>query len=412
MNRKIDFKWLKIIIGGAIFVFSTAFPAAAQYILNQTAPQTADFNITGSGTAGRFDAAAQYNLGGFRILAGNSVNLFAGWSAGTNNTTGNANTFVGPSTGTGNTTGVNNSFFGFGAGFANTTASDNAFFGAYSGMHTSTGYGNSFFGSGAGYSNVSGVYNLFAGAGAGTAVTSANYNTFVGSGTGYFTTTGSNNAFVGYSAGSANLTGFNNVFFGRGAGSTNTNGYDNTIIGANANVANNTLSYATAIGADAVVSSNNTIQLGRSNGFDKVVIYGLGAAGSTALCRNASNQIATCSSSLRYKTNIAPFLPGLSFIDRLRPISFDWKDGGLKDVGFGAEDVAKIDARFVTYNDEGQVEGVKYDRLSVAFVNAFKEQQTEIEAQEKLIARQQKQIDALTKLVCGLSPKAEICRGL
>ncbi len=52
-------------------------------------------------------------------------------------------------------------------------------------------------------------------------------------------------------------------------------------------------------------------------------------------------------------------------------ISFDWKDGGMKDVGFGAEDIAKIDSLLVNYNDKGQVEGVKYDRISVAFVNAF-----------------------------------------
>ncbi|MGE3467887.1 MAG: hypothetical protein AB7J13_13265, partial [Pyrinomonadaceae bacterium] len=61
----------------------------------------------------------------------------------------------------------------------------------------------------------------------------------------------------------------------------------------------------------------------------------------------------------------------MSFINKLRPISFDWNDRGMKDVEFGAEDIAEIDDRFVTYNDKGEVEGVKYDRLSVAFVNAF-----------------------------------------
>lgn len=133
----------------------------------------------------------------------------------------------------------------------------------------------------------------------------------------------------------------------------------------------------------------------------------LGAAGGTQLCRNAGNQISTCSSSLRYKTNIFGFTSGMDFINRLRPISFDWKDGGMKDVGFGAEDIAKIDPRFVTFNDKGEVEGVKYDRFSVAFVNAFKEQQSEIERLQKEIDAQktaneklQLQLDALKKLVC------------
>lgn len=150
----------------------------------------------------------------------------------------------------------------------------------------------------------------------------------------------------------------------------------------------------------------------------------LGAAGSTQLCRNASNQIATCSSSLKYKTNVARFSQGLSFVNRLNPISYDWKDGGMKDVGFGAEDIAKIDPRFVTFNAAGEVEGVKYDRLSVAFVNALKEQQTEIselravssEQAEKIkdqsskIEAQQKQLDALKKLVCSQNPAAEVCK--
>jgi hypothetical protein len=82
----------------------------------------------------------------------------------------------------------------------------------------------------------------------------------------------------------------------------------------------------------------------------------------------------------------------MSFINRLRPISFDWKDTGMHDVGFGAEDLEKIDPRFVTYNKAGQVEGVKYDRLSVAFVNAFREQQAQIDSQSSVITRQEKRI--------------------
>jgi hypothetical protein len=52
-----------------------------------------------------------------------------------------------------------------------------------------------------------------------------------------------------------------------------------------------------------------------------VSINTLGSAGSTQLCRNASNQISTCSSSLRYKTNIANFSLGLNVVRQLRPIN-------------------------------------------------------------------------------------------
>jgi len=141
-----------------------------------------------------------------------------------------------------------------------------------------------------------------------------------------------------------------------------------------------------------------------------IQINTLGAAGSEQLCRNASKEISTCSSSLRYKTNIAPFSSGLNLIKQLRPISFDWKQGGRKDVGFGAEDVARINPLFVNYNTAGEVEGVKYDRLSAVFVNAFKEQQVQIDSQQKLIENQQRQIDALQTLVCSMNASADICK--
>jgi len=145
-----------------------------------------------------------------------------------------------------------------------------------------------------------------------------------------------------------------------------------------------------------------------STGGNAIVAYGtlkvtnLASAGSTQLCWNASQQIATCSSSLRYKQHQSWFSGGLQLINRLNPISFEWIADGMHDVGFGAEDVAKIDPLFVTYNKSGDVEGVKYDRLSVLFVNAFKEQQTQIagqarslESQSSLIESQTRQIEAL-----------------
>ena len=85
----------------------------------------------------------------------------------------------------------------------------------------------------------------------------------------------------------------------------------------------------------------------------------------------------------------------------------------------------------VFYNDKGQVEGVKYDRIGVVLVNAVKEQQAQIEKlQEQLtrqqeqitqqqrqakqqqasFAAQQQQIDALKKLVCRKHPRTNVRR--
>lgn len=274
--------------------------------------------------------------------------------------------------------------------------------------------------------SVAGINNLFAGVGAGTA-TVGDGNSFVGSGTGASNTAGSGNSFIGKSAGGdnttgnsntfvgvnaglRNTTGFNNSFFGVNAGFANTTGIANTIIGNGANVGAGNLTFATAIGAGAVVTTSNTIVLGRNTGGDKVRIFDFGAAGIVNLCRNGNFEISNCSSSLRYKTNIAPFSSGLNLVNRLHPITFDWRDGGMKDLGFGAEDVEKVEPLLVTYNKAGEVEGVKYDRLTAVLVNAVKEQQAQIERQQEQLKQQQVLIDGLRRLVCQTNTQADVCR--
>jgi hypothetical protein len=103
-------------------------------------------------------------------------------------------------------------------------------------------------------------------------------------------------------------------------------------------------------------------------------------------------QVSTCSSSLRYKTNIALFRGGLEIINRLRPISFEWKQNHLKDIGLGAEEVERVEPLLTFRNDKGEIEGVKYNQLSAVFINAFKEQQAQISHQQEQIERQQRQL--------------------
>src|SRR5262249_17955281 len=103
----------------------------------------------------------------------------------------------------------------------------------------------------------------------------------------------------------------------------------------------------------------------------------------------------TCSSSLRYKSNIAPFTSGLPLVSRLRPITFNWKTDGSPDIGFAAEEVEKAEPLLVTRNNNGVIEGVKYDRISAVLVNAIKEQQAQIEAQKQQIAALESRLTAL-----------------
>ncbi|MFT3744192.1 MAG: tail fiber domain-containing protein [Pyrinomonadaceae bacterium] len=415
---KLAWKMVIVIAFGAVTV-------SAQYILDQTTLQTANFNISGTGKANIFDASTQYNLQGNRMLGMSGFeNMFGGIGAGAANTTGLRNTAFGKNAGYLNTTGSGNSFFGAYAG-ERTTGGSNSFFGENAGSDNTFGAGNSFFGSLAGWLSTTGNHNSFFGNGAGQQNTTGHNNSFFGYRSGQNNTLGRYNSFFGYSAGEDNNGGEYNVFIGTDAGSlstdgnynsflgissglSNTTGNNNTLVGAIANVGAGNLTYATAIGSGAVALTSNSVYLGRSS--DIVYIPGylrlsqLGGAGTTPLCRNNANTIGACSSSLRYKANIGRFSLGLSLIDQLKPITFDWKDGGMHDLGLGAEDVAAIEPLLVTYNDKGEVEGVKYDRIGVVLINAIKEQQ-------QMIANQQTEIDALRSLVCGGRKQSQVCKG-
>ena len=98
-----------------------------------------------------------------------------------------------------------------------------------------------------------------------------------------------------------------------------------------------------------------------------------------------------------------PFKRGLELLNQLKPITFRWKADNILDLGFGAEDVAKAEPLLVTHNQNGEIEGVKYERISAVLVNAVKEQQEQIK-------RQQSEIESLKKLVCRRNRRAAVCK--
>ncbi len=265
-----------------------------------------------------------------------------------------------------------------------------------------------------------GIGNTFVGVLAGLSNNSGNHNTFVGDRSGSGNVGGDTNSFFGAFAGNSG-DGNGNSLFGYGAGSQNVSGNNITVIGANAGVGAGSLDHATAIGANAFVSSSNTIALGRADGSDTVDVPGklqidtMGTSGGTQLCLNSSSRVAFCSSSLRYKMSVSPFRSGLEIIRRLHPITFTWREGGQRDIGLGAEEVERVEPLLTFRNQQGEIEGVKYNQLSAVLVNAFKEQQAQIQQQQEQmgrqqgqLVRQQEQLEKLTRLVYRRHGRARI----
>jgi len=166
-------------------------------------------------------------------------------------------------------------------------------------------------------------------------------NTAVGYQTLLSNTTGGSNSAVGYAALYSNTTGFANSGMGQSALYSNTTGNDNTAIGLQAGYgdgtqANTTGSNNTFIGRDAMGASataSNVITLGN-------------ASIATLRCQVTT---ITALSDARDKTNIVDIPAGLTFVQALRPVSFDWnmRNGakvGIPEFGFIAQELQAAQA--------------------------------------------------------------------
>jgi hypothetical protein len=68
-------------------------------------------------------------------------------------------------------------------------------------------------------------------------------------------------------------------------------------------------------------------------------------------------------SALRYKENISD-IQSADVIYQLRPVSFDWKSNHKPDIGFIAEEVNSLIPILTELNEDGEVEGVKYSKIT------------------------------------------------
>ncbi|MET0754468.1 MAG: tail fiber domain-containing protein, partial [Pyrinomonadaceae bacterium] len=415
-----------------------------------------------SNTTGSFNSFFGYNAGNANTTAVN--NSFFGQGAGFKNTTGQDNTFVGNGSGQNNTTAGNNSFVGSLAGFNNTTGANNTFFGFNAGNVNNGGGANTFIGVNAGIANVGSSNNTFLGANAGNTNLTGSGNTYLGAnsdGAALITNAVAigQNAYAGQSnsliLGSINgvngATSDTNIGIGTTTPQTKLYVKDNTdasltvestsadgagirlynnngnssrrwlinsnytffLIDQDAPAANRIKLQITSVPAGAGLT-NNTSGFFRGE-FDiegGLRVRQLTGTGSnlSSLCVDLTGTLELCSSSIRYKKDLKPYAGGLALLDKLSPVTFRWKTDNVEDLGFVAEEVEKVEPLLASYNREGEIQGVKYDRISAVLVNAVKEQQAQIKDQQEQIKLQQAQIDALKKLVCASNKEADVCR--
>ena len=405
---------------------------------------------------------------GYTWLAGvyYSGNTFVGQSAGyglinSGEGTNENNTFVGGNAGFTNTTGTYNTFIGSGAGYSNTTGGGNAFLGQGTGSDNTTGSNNTFLGIQAGSRNISGRNNVLIGEVAGGFNKTGNSNVYVGNLSGYLGGAGSYNTFVGDSAGMTNTSSYNTMI-GNKSGTNTTSGTGNTFLGSQSAINNTTGSYNTSIGYFAL-DDNDAAAGNTALGYSTGTLYtngsyntfaGYDADASVAGVTNsialgntsrvtASNQVRVGNSSItsiggyqdwsnisdgRFKKNIKDNVPGLNFINKLKPVTYNLDVSGIenklspvkknnndavnatiqKDIaakekvlqtGFVAQDVERA-AKELGYDFSGvdapknsnDLYGLRYAEFVVPLVKAVQELSKMNEEKDAVILQQQQQI--------------------
>jgi trimeric autotransporter adhesin len=272
----------------------------------------------GLATTGTFNVA----IGSFALSRNTtgSSNIAIGTETLLLNTDGSRNTGTGMHALFNNRSGNNNSAAGYQSMFSNTVGSNNTALGYQSLYTNSTGHHNIASGFMALYNNSEGYENAAAGAQALSSNTfghnnsaygynalrsniSGNYNTAVGASSLNATTTNQYNTAVGRQALASN-PGYENTACGESAGTNNSN--QATFLGSLANASAGT-NNVMAIGYNAQVTASNMVKVGNT----AVTSIG-GHVGWT-----------TYPSDVRYKKNIRDAVPGLDFINQLRPVTYN-----------------------------------------------------------------------------------------
>lgn len=342
------------------------------------------------------------------------------------------NTAVGSKSLYSNTSGYDNTATGFQSLYSNKTGAQNTANGYYA-LYANTGSYNTATGSGALQNNTSGNYNTSDGFFALGSNTSGSDNIAMGTNSLSSNSSGKQNTVIGNYALEINTTGNYNTAMGYKTLDKNTTQYFNTAFGWSAG-AFGTSTASTFVGhkASSTVLVDNSIALGY---LSTVTASNQVRVGNSSITSVGGQVGWTTLSDGRFKRDINENVPGLEFINKLKPVTYHLnvagvskflkedrdgsndKSGDTKDVnqkaisdkekilytGFIAQDVEKS-AKEINYDFSGvdapkndnDYYGLRYDAFIMPLVKSVQQ----LSAQNDLL---QQQVDQLKTIVQSLS---------
>ena len=134
------------------------------------------------------------------------------------------------------------------------------------------------------------------------------------------------------------------------------------------------------ISSSANVYAAQTIGVGKvaDSGYAIDVANGLGDIRASAFVTYSDRSL---------KQNINPINNALEKVMKLEAVSYEMKGNQKQEIGFIAQDVAKIIPEICAIGDDGEGKGIDYSRLTSMLVGAIKAQQQQIEELKAIIKK-------------------------
>ena len=196
--------------------------------------------------------------------------------------------------------------------------------------------------------------------------------------------------------------------------------------GVNLKSGNNNI-YVGAPGLSAVES--DTIRIGRGGVQKAAYIQGISGAtvpSGVAVFVAGNGQLGIVQLSARFKEAIKPMDKASEAILALEPVTFRYKQEldpeAIPQFGLVAEQVEKVNPDLVVCGEDGKVMTVRYEAVNAMLLNEFLKEHRQVEQQkaglaemksvvskqDELIAKQQKQSEALTATVRKVSERVKL----
>jgi trimeric autotransporter adhesin len=122
--------------------------------------------------------------------------------------------------------------------------------------------------------------------------------------------------------------------------------------------------------------------------------------GATVLV-SSGGRLGVAHSAAGFKRNIMPMDKSSEAIMQLRPVTFIYKSdpSNTRQYGLVAEQVRGVYPELVTYDDQGELQSVRYEQLIPMLLNELQKQTTKSVQQERKLDLLQQQISELKQVI-------------